>query len=148
MHRIIFVKFVRYRISRDVIRTFNDGSIQQSGIFIQQAHSTISIKGKSGLASKKRVSSDLDSMSTIATTTKRNKVNTPRASNKEYTCPFQMLFFCQKYNNKWYIRSQTDNFNNFKVGVHSQHLQIQPNRILNKVDHLDDAVHIFIQNFL
>ena len=85
-------------------------------------------------------------MSTITTTTtKSKKVNTPRASNKEDTCPFQIQFFCHKSDDKWYIRSQTDNYNDVKVGVHSGHLQIQPDHIPTKVDHMDDAVHIFIK---
>ena len=99
LHQRIIFKCVRYRTSRAAIRTFNDGSIQQPGIFIQQAHSTRSVKGKSCSASKKRVVSGLYAMSTITTTTttttttKRKKVNTPRASNKENTCPFISTFF-------------------------------------------------------
>ena len=85
-------------------------------------------------------------MSIIATTAKRKKVNTQRASNKEETCPFELKIVCHKSNDKWYIRSQTDNCNGVKVGVHSGHIQIQSNRIPNKADHMDDAVHIFINN--
>ena len=46
------------------------------------------------------------------------------------------------------MKFQTDNCNNIKVGVYSGHLQIQPDHIPTKVDHLDVAVHIFINNFL
>ena len=49
---MIIFKYVRYRTLRTSIRTFNDGSIQQPGTFIQQAHSTSSVKGRSRSASK------------------------------------------------------------------------------------------------
>ena len=71
-------------------------------------------------------------------------MNTLDASNKEDIYPFQTIF-CHKSNNKRYIRSQTDNCNSVKVDVHSGHLQIQSDHIPNKIDHLDDAVHSFIQ---
>ena len=83
-------KCVRYCTSSAEIITFNDDSIQQPGTFIQQAHSTSSVKGKSRLVYTIRVSSDLDSTYTITTTIKSKKVNTTRASNKEKICPFKL----------------------------------------------------------
>ena len=133
MHQRIIFKCVRYRVSHAAIRTFNVGSIQQPGTLIQQDRSTSSVKGKIRSVSKKRVSSDLNLISTI-TPTQRKKVNTSRASNKEGTCPFYIQIVCHKSNEKWYIKSQTDNSNNVKVGIYSGHLQIQPDHIPNKVE--------------
>ena len=61
---------------------------------------------------------------------------------------FILNFFCNKSNDKSYIKSQTDNFNNVKVGVHSGHLQIQPDHIPNKIVYLSDEGVIFINNCL
>ena len=110
-HQRIIFKCVRYLTSRATISTFNSGSTQQPGTLIQHDYSTTSVKGKIRSASKKRVSSDLDSM-TVVTTTQRKKFNTPRASNKEDTYPFHIQFFCNKSNYKWYIKSQIDKSNN------------------------------------
>ena len=55
---------------------------------------------------------------------------------------------CRKSNDKWYIRSQTDNYNNVKAGIHNGHLQIQLDHIPNKVDHMGDTIYIFIKNCL
>ena len=147
LHQRIILKCVRYCTSRAAIRTFNDDSIQQPSTFLQQARSTSSVKGKSRSASKKRVTSDLDSMS-IITTTQRKKFNIPRASNKENTCTLHIQYFCNKSNYKWYIKSQTDKCNNVKVGVHSGNLQIQTIHIPTKIAYLSDEVLTFINNCL
>ena len=85
---------------------------------------------------------------TTITTTQRKKVNTSRVSNKEDTCPFHIHFFCNKSNNKWYIKSQTDKSNTVKVGVYSGQIQIQPDYILKKITYLSDEVLNFIHNCL
>ena len=123
LHQRIILKGLRYRTSRAAIRTFNYDYIQQPGTFIQQAHSTSSVKGKSCSASKIHVSSDLESMSTI-TTTKRENVNTLHTCNKDDTYQFHIKFVCHESNNKWYIKSKIENFNGVKVGVHYGHLRI------------------------
>ena len=61
---------------------------------------------------------------------------------------FSYKIICHKSSDKWYIRSQTNNCDNVKVGVHSEDLQIKPDHIPNKVDHMYDAVHVFINNCL
>ena len=148
MHHRINFKRVRSRTSRAAIRTLNDDSIQQPGTFVQQAHYTSSVKGKSWSASKIHFSSDVDSLLTITTNTKRKKVNKLRSSNKEDTCSFKLKVVCYKTNDKWYIKSQTDNCNGVKVGVHYGHLQIKSDHITNKVDHLNSAVYNLIENWL
>ena len=66
------------RVSRSDPRVFNHNSVQQVGTYIQDAHSTPSIKGKSRRVSKKRTISNpalLISNSETATSPKKQSVD-------------------------------------------------------------------------
>ena len=83
-----------------------------------------------------------------SSTTKRKKVTTLRACNKDDTCPFHIHIFCHTANNKWYIKYQTEKCNVVKVGVHYGHLQIKSDHTLNKIGHMEPALHTFIKKYL
>ena len=100
VHQRILLKSGRSHIPRTSIRRLNDSFFQQPGKIIQQALSTSSVKGKIRSASKILISSDLDSMTTITTTTKRKKLDTLRAYNKDDTCLFKLQIICYKSDNK------------------------------------------------
>ena len=65
-------------------------------------------------------------MFTIATTTKKKKVNTLCLCNTYDTCPFYLQIVFHKSNDKCYIKSLIDKYNDVKVGVY--------NSLQNKID--------------
>ena len=71
----IRLQYIRYRKTRAKKRMFDVDTIQQPGTFIQQAHTTKGVRGKSSSASKQRTCQDMPYSSSAL---KFNKEYTPR----------------------------------------------------------------------
>ena len=79
-----------YRTSRAKNKTFEDNKLLQSHTFIQDAHSTSSVKNKSRSKSKKLANSSRTNKNHM------NKIKVPRPSSKEETCPFCITLVLSK----------------------------------------------------
>ena len=141
------------RVTRSKPRLFADNNLQQVGTYIQDAHSSPSIKGKSRSSSKKRfVYNTMDSdavidadsnTSTNATSPKKNKVSTCRPINKASACKFNITVICSKSDNKWYLRYRSRNCK--CEGNHQGHLPVHSTHISQRIKHLPQNVDEFIK---
>ena len=140
-------------MSRSNPRLFANNYVQEVGTYIQDAHSSPSIKGKSRSATKKRTASlGLDSQdslsaqsktSTRATSLKKNKVSTCRPISKASACKFNITVICSKSDNKWYLRYRSGNCK--CEGNHQGHLPVHSTHISQRIKHLPQAVDELIQ---
>ena len=108
MLKIVRLDCIKHRVSRATKRKFDANLHQLPGTYIQQAHRTKSIKGKSSSASKKRTKCIDDSTAAIQDTNteqevsavslgrKRNKSYTPRPVCNGDLCDFNFSFFLQQ----------------------------------------------------
>ena len=58
----VYICCIRHRITRATVRNFTEDSVQQPGTYVQQAHASKSVKGRSRAATKKRVADDVDAI--------------------------------------------------------------------------------------
>ena len=140
------------RVTRSKPRLFADNNLQQVGTYIQDAHSSPSIKGKSRSSSKKRfVHNTMDSdaildpdsnLSTNATSPKKNKVSTCRPINKASACNFNITVICSKSDHKWYLRYRKGNCK--CEGNHQGHLPVKNTHVSQKIKHLPQDVDEYI----
>ena len=147
------------RVTRSKPRMFSDNNLQQVGTYIQDAHSTPSIKGKSRSSSKRRfvwatksfVDSNMESddvndtdsnLSSNVTSTKKNKVSTCRPINKASACKFNITVICSKSDHKWYLRYRKGNCK--CEGNHHGHLPIKNTHVSQKIKHLPQDVDNYI----
>ena len=140
------------RVTRSKPRSFADNNLQQVGTYIQDAHSSPSIKGKSRSSSKKRfVYNTMDSdavmdtdsnLSTNATSPNKNKVSTCRPMNKASACNFNITVICSKNDHKWYLRYRSLNCK--CEGNHHGHLPVLSTHVSQRIKHLPNNVDDFI----
>ena len=140
------------RVTRSKPRSFADNNLQQVGTYIQDAHSSPSIKGKSRSSSKKRfVYSNMESddvtdmdftVSSNATSPKKNKVSTCRPFDKASACNFNITVICSKSDHKWYLRYRSKNCK--CEGNHHGHLQVKNTHMSQKMKHLPQDVDEYI----
>ena len=140
------------RVTRSKPRLFADNNLQQVGTYIQDAHSSPSIKGKSRSSSKKRfVYNTMDSdavidadsnTSTNATSPKKNKVSTCRPINKASACNFNITVICSKSDHKWYLRYRKGNCK--CEWSHQGHLPVKNTHVSQRIKHLPKDVDEFI----
>ena len=140
------------RVTRSKPRSFADNNLQQVGTYIQDAHSSPSIKGKSRSSSKKRfVYNTMDSdavmdtdsnLSTNATSRNKNKVSTCRPMNKASACNFNITVICSKNDHKWYLRYRSANCK--CEGNHHGHLPVLSTHVSQRIKHLPNNVDDFI----
>ena len=102
----VYICCIRHRPTRAVKRNFTKDSVQQPGTYVQQAHTSKSVKGRSRAATKKRVADDIDVIpnTSFSRSANRSKCSTPRPLTKEDVCPFAVsVFVIQEIKNGIYL---------------------------------------------
>jgi hypothetical protein len=114
---------VRVLVTKAKKRTFKSNTVQQVNTYIQQMHSSPSVKGHSRSANKKRAHIDdsESNVTTIASPKPSNKVTTNRSVCKNQCCSFNLIIFCSSLDQKWYLRHSGPNNVNYTT-VHQHHL--------------------------
>ena len=143
IHSRLVLKCKRCRISRATARTFSPASIQQTGTFIQDAHSAPSVRGMSRSAHKKRVTLNTDCIINECPDNK-NKVDTIRPISKDKCCNFSLQIICSKEDDKWYLRHSKDSSHM----EHSFHLPVRNEDVDLSVQHLNSNIILYIDSHL
>ena len=158
MLKLVRLDCIKHRVSRATKRKFDANLHQLPGTYIQQAHRTKSIKGKSSSASKKRTKCIDDSTAAIQDTNteqevsavslgrKRNKSYTPRPVCNGDLCDFNFSFFCNREDDKWYLRYP---FRKNKCNpCHNGHLPLCVEHVTMALRHLPPEIDQFIIHHL
>ena len=129
----------RYRVTRATKRKFSPHNLQQPGTYIQEAHSSRSIKNSSRSSKKKRTECGED-LIIINNDKKRIKTSTIRPTIKTDCCNFCLQIICSKaHNDKWFIRSSNSTMN-----IHSGHLPISNHHIDTSTTNLSPEVNEYL----
>ena len=98
----VYICCIRHRITRAAKRNFTKDSVQQPGTYVQQAHASKSVKGRSRASTKKRVADDVDVIpnSSFSRSSNRSKCSTTRPLTKDDVCPFAVSVFCHSSDQK------------------------------------------------
>ena len=132
----VYICCIRHRITRAAERNFTKDSVQQPGTYVQQAHASKRVKGRSRAASKKRVADDIDVIpnSSFSRSANRSKCSTPRPLTKEDVCPFSVSDFCHSRDQKWYLSCGTSRL---KCRLHHEgHTRVCPIHLSSKLNHI------------
>ena len=143
---IVRLDCIRKRVSRAAKRDFSGPSIQQVGTYVQQAHSSKSIKGKSRSVSKQRTKPHIVDDNTTSCNNQGNKVYTPRPICKDVACTFNFTIFCNKSDQGWYLSYSSGH--NKCSPYHKHHLPINIEHISISLRHLPPAIDTFIIHLL
>jgi hypothetical protein len=140
----IRLQYIRYRKTRAIKRTFDVDTIQQPGTFIQQAHTTKGVRGKSSSASKQRTCQDMPySLSAL----NFNKEYTSRPQEQCDTCPFNISIVLNKIDQLWYLRYDSY-LRNKIVTIHRGYLSVCVDHIPIKSVHLTADIDTFIKHHI
>ena len=116
MLKLIRLDCIKHRVSRAFKRKFEANLLQLPGTYIQQAHRSKSVKGKSSSTSKKSTTyidnntasiQDNNTEQEVSATpldTNWNKSYTPRPIYNDDWCKFNFTIICNRGDNTWYLR--------------------------------------------
>ena len=149
---------IKYRVSRAAKRKFDGDFLQLPGTYIQQAHISKSVKGKSSSTTKIRTKF-LDKSPEPSTDTEivnettarivnlnRNKSYTPRPVCNDDRCKFNFTIICNKGDEKWYLRYsyRTNKCNPY----HNGHIPLCVEHVTMALRHLPPEIDQFIVHHL
>ena len=128
-----------YSVTKAKQGLFQPNKIQQCGTYIEQEHSSSSIKGRSRSKTKKLTPMHDGTIPTQY----HNKQTTPRATNKNQKCSFAINLVCCRKTKQWYMRYAGYRSSTAKH-YHENHLPLDPTHATHSSSHLPPAVSTFI----
>ena len=144
----VYIQYIRHVKTRAAPRKVTNDSIQQPRSYVQQAHASKRVKGRSCAAYKKNIADDddIDPHSSFSRSSNRSKCTTTRSITHENMCPFS-ISICLAFNIFEVVLFCASS--KLKCQLHHEgHIRVCPDHLSSRLNHIYVDNGAFIINHL